>query len=134
MNRSNGNPITGALLYYFVTICCGAMTYTWGRRMFLSNGDENSVVGTFILFGVIVCLAVFSLRRSTYRKIAALEPKTYKHILTVKGKQRPLEIPRGKNEQFSPQVENLISTYNTFRMVGVAMIVLSLLANYLLLK
>jgi len=134
MNPSNNNPITGALPYYFVTICCGALTYTWGRRSFLADGNENIVIGMFVLFGVIVSLAVFSLRRSTYRKIMALEPKTYKKIAGSKGKQRPLEIPREKGEQFSPQIEQLIRTYNTFRMVGVAMIVLTVAADALLLR
>lgn len=133
MNQRS-NPISGALPYYFVIICCGLLTYTWGRRSFLAEGNENIVVGMFILYGVIVLLAVFSLRRSTYRKIMALEPKTYKKIVGSKGKQRPLEIAREKGERFSPQIEELVRTYNTFRLAGVVMIVISLTADALLLK
>ncbi|MCI9467923.1 MAG: hypothetical protein HFG45_01290 [Oscillospiraceae bacterium] len=134
MNQSRGNPITGALPYYFVIICCGLLTYTWGRRSFLADGNENIVVGMFVLYGVIVSLAVFSLRRSTYRKILEMEPKTYKKIVGSKGKQRPLEIYREKGERYSPPIEELIRTYNTFRLVGVVMIVISLAADALLLK
>ena len=95
---------------------------------------ENIVVGMFVLYGVIVSLAVFSLRRSTYRKILEMEPKTYKKIVGSKGKQRPLEIYREKGERYSPPIEELIRTYNTFRLVGVVMIVISLAADALLLK
>lgn len=130
MNRFKGN----VLLYYFVTICCGVMTYTWGRRGFMDSGNENMVVGYFILFGVIVSIAVLSMRRGTYRKIMTLEPKTYKKMMAGKGKQRPLELSRAKGESYSPQIEELIATYNTFRMVSVAMIVVSLAANMLLLR
>lgn len=134
MNQNRSNPFSGALAYYFVTIASGALTYTWGRRAFLADGNENVVIGMFALFGVIVCLAVFSLRRSTYRKIGALEPKTLRHITGSKGKQRPLEVPRGKGERYSPQVEDLIRTYNTFRYAGVAMMVITMAADALLLK
>lgn len=133
MNQKQ-NPITGALPYYFVSISCGVLTYTWGRRAFLSGGNENSVIAMFILYGVIVCLAVFSLRRSTYRKILALEPKTYKKIAGSQGKQRPLEIPLGKETQYSPQIRELIRTYNTFRLASVGMVLLTIAADFLLLR
>lgn len=129
MNRFKGN----ALLYYFITICCGVLTYTWGRRSFLTSGDENSIAGYFILYGVIVCVAVLCMRRYTYRRILELEPKTYKKLQNSKGKQRPLEIAKARGEQYSPQVEELLATYNTFRLICVVMILISLAADCLML-
>lgn len=133
MKKIQLKHITGAWRYYFITICSAVLIFTWTYRGFQSGGDENAVVGYFILYGVVATLAVFSLRRSIYRQISNIDPKAYKKILSSKGKQRPLEMSRGKDMQFSGQIEDLFSTYNTFRLFSVALIVVMLAADALLL-
>ena len=125
--------LTAAWRYYFVTISSAALLFTWSYRGFLKSGDENTVVGFFILYGVIASLAVLSLRRSIYRQISTMDPKAYKKILASKGKQRPLEMSRGKDMHFSGPVEDLFTTYNTFRLFSVAMIVLMTVGDVLIL-
>ena len=133
MKKIQLKHITGAWRYYFITICCAALIYTWTYRGFQVNGDENAVVGYFILCGVIATLAVFSLRRSIYRQIGEIDQKALKKILASKGKQRPLEMSRGKNMTFSGQIEDLFSTYNTFRLFSVVLISVVLWGDVLLL-
>jgi len=133
MNKLQIKHISGVWRYYFVTICSGILIFTWSYRNFLQSGNEDALVGYFILYGVIASLAVFSLRRSTFRKISEIDGKAYKRLLSSKGKQRPLEISKGKGNEYSQAVEDLLKAYNIFRLANVVFILAFLIIDFLLL-
>lgn len=126
--------ITSAWRYYFVALSSAVLIFTWSYRSFMSSGDENALIGYFILFGVITSLAVYSLRRSVYRQIMNLEPKTYKAMMASKGKQRPLEMAREKDKRYSNQVEDLIQSYNIFRYFALVLLIIFIAADAYLLR
>lgn len=133
MNKLQIKHITGAWRYYFVTICSGILIFTWSYRGFQTSGSEDAVVGYFVLYGVIASLSVYSMRRSIYRKISETDSKAYKKLLASKGKQRPLEISKGKGNVYSQSVEDLLQTYNIFRLANVVFILVYLILDVLLL-
>lgn len=114
-NKFQLSYISGAWRHYFITICSALLIFGWSYRTFQDNGSEDGLVGFFVLFGVILCLAIFSLRRTTYRRIQEMDPKAFKKMMDNRGKQRPLELTRTKNAQYSQQVEDMFRTYNIFR-------------------